>query len=262
MLNPLLVKELRIKARRRDIRAVSIIYILMLSALAFSLFWLASTGSKTLDAEYGRGIFLNFVLALMLAICLICPAFTAGAISSEREWMTFGQLRVTLLRPYQILMGKFVPSLVYILILLLASIPIAILIMSLSGVSLVKAAHCYLIVFAAAFAFSLIGLICSSIYKKTQAAMVATYTIVSLFAFGTAIIPMILTSIFKVNIDQILLDWIVVLSPFHVMFTIMGKGRQFQLAGMASWNVALVVYIAISVIANFIILLRLKRIDS
>jgi len=136
MLNPLLAKELRMQARSKETYAVGGIFILVLSVLAFSLIWEASTGDRTLDAEYGKGMFRAFVVVLMLALFLISPALTVGAISSEREKLTFSQLRVTLLRPRQILVGKAAPSLVYILILLFASLPIAIMIVPLGGISL------------------------------------------------------------------------------------------------------------------------------
>ena len=143
MLNPLLIKEFRMKARGMEAYVVGVIYILVLSALAFGLFWEASSGGRTLDPEYGIKMFIAFVVAMILAVCLICPAFTVGAVSSEREHLTFHQLRITLLKPRQILLGKALPPIIYILVLIIASIPIASLIAPVGGVSLAEIFFCY-----------------------------------------------------------------------------------------------------------------------
>jgi len=262
MLNPLLVKEFRVQTRGWETYAVGTIYILALSALAFSLIWEASTGDRVLDPEYGRGMFLAFVVVLILAICVICPAFTVGAISSERERLTFDQLRVTLLKPHQILMGKVVPPLVYVLILLFASLPVATLMVPAGGVATMELAFCYLIAFISAVAFSLTGLVWSSIYRSTRTSTAMTYAIVGFFTFGTAAAPTALTGVFQVKISRVFLDLCIALNPFHAALSVLGKGRQFRLAGLSSWAIAIAGYLVISVIAVCVALLRFRRMRS
>ncbi len=259
MLNPLLIKELRMQTRGKETYAISGIYILALSVLTFTLIWEASTGDRTLNVEYGKEMFLAFIVVLTLAICLICPAFTVGAISSERERLTFNQLRVTLLKPHQIVLGKAAPALIYILALLFASLPIVILIVPLSGLSLTETALCYMVVLVSALAFSLIGLMCSAVYKNTRASTVMTYSTIGLFMFGTAAAPMILTGVFRMKINRILLDLLIALNPFHAVFNILGKGRQVQIAGLPSWNINIIGYLTISVLAIGVSLLRFHK---
>jgi hypothetical protein len=262
MLNPLLIKEFRIETRGWETYAVGTVYILALSALTFSLIWDASTGERVLDPEYGREMFLAFVVVLILAICLICPAFAVGAISSERERLTFDQLRVTLLKPRQILVGKASLPLIYILILLFASLPVAVLIMPAGGISLMEVVFCYLIAFVSAAAFSLIGLMWSSIYRSTRVSTAMTYAIMGFFTFGTAVVPMILSGVLQVKLNRVLLDLCIALNPFHAVFSVLGKGRQFRLAGLSSWEIAMAGYLIISVIAICVALLRFKRMRS
>lgn len=262
MLNPLLIKEFRVQTRGWETYAVGTIYILALSALTFSLLWEASTGERVPDPEYGSEMFLAFVIVLILAICLICPAFTVGAISSERERLTFEQLRVTLLKPRQILMGKATPPLTYILILLFASLPVATLIVPAGGIPHKEVASCYLIAFISAVAFSLTGLMCSSIYRSTRASTAMTYAIIGFFTFGTAMVPMILSGVFRVRINRVLLDLCTALNPFHAVFSILGKGKQFRLAGLSPWVIAITGYLIISAVAVCVALLRFKRMRS
>ncbi len=244
--------------RGRETYAVGTVYIIALSALAFSLIWEASAGTGTLNPEYGREMFIAFVVVLMLAICLVCPAFTVGAISSERERLTFDQLRVTLLRPHHILIGKAGPALIYVLILLLASLPIAILIIPLGGIRRSEAAACYLIVFLSALAFSLTGLMLSSIYRNTRASTVMTYAITGFFTFGTAALPMILSSVFRVRGNRIIMDLCIALNPFNAVLSVLGKGMRIQMAGLSSWDIAVIGYLALSVASACIALLKFK----
>jgi hypothetical protein len=262
MLNPLLAKELRVQMRGRETYAVGTIYILALSALAFSLIWEVSTGRSALDPEYGKEMFLAFAITLILATCLICPAFTVGAVSSERERLTFDQLRVTLLKPYQILIGKAGPPLIYILILLFASLPVAILIVPAGGISPREVVSCYLIAFIAAAAFSLIGLMWSSIYRSTRPSTVMTYAITGFFTFGTAMVPMILNIVFRLRINRVLLDLVMALNPFHAVFNTLGRGRQIQVAGLSPWVIVIAGYLVISTIAACVALLRFRRMRS
>jgi ABC-2 type transport system permease protein len=262
MLNPLLIKEFRLQTRGWETYAVGTIYVLALSALTFSLFWEVSADDGAQDPGYGKGMFLAFAVVLTLAICLICPAFTVGAISSEREQLTFDQLRVTLLKPHQILIGKAGPTLIYLLILLFASIPIASLIIPAGGISLTEVFLTYLIAFISALTFSLTGLMWSSIYKNTRASTVMTYAIMGFFTFGTAVLPMIVSGVFKLKVNRALLDLCIALNPFHAVFDVFGKGRNLQLAGLSSWNIAIAGYLIISIVAVCIALARFSRMRS
>ena len=260
MLNPLLIKELRMKTRGVEAYAVGVIYIIALSALAFGLFWEASSGGRTLDPEYGIKMFLAFVVAMILAVCLICPAFTVGAVSSERERLTFHQIRVTLLKPRQILLGKALPPIIYILVLIVVSIPVASLIAPVGGVSLAEMFSCYVVAFVSAMAFGLIGLMCSSIYRRTRPSIVMTYSIAGFFLFGTAIIPRIVDGVSRIS--RFLLDLCVSLNPFHAAMSALGRGKQIQLAGLSSWDISIIGYLAISAISACITFLRFRGIRS
>lgn len=262
MLNPLFTKELRLQTRGWETFAVSTIYILALSALAFSLLWEVSIGERVLDSTYGKDMFLAFAVVLILAICLICPAFTVGAISSERERLTFDQLRVTLLKPHQILIGKAGPPIIYISILLFASLPVAYLIIPVGGISSMQVVSCYLIAFISALAFSLTGLMWSSIYKNTRASTVMTYAIAGFFTFGTAMLPVIISGVFKLKINRAILDLCIALNPFNAVFNIFGKGRNFQIIGLSPWIIAIAGYMIVSIISVFIALVRFRSMRS
>jgi ABC-type transport system involved in multi-copper enzyme maturation permease subunit len=259
LLNPLLTKELRTIARSGKMYAIGVILIIALSALTFGLIWEASTTERTLDPEYGRGMFLSFVAVLTLAICLIFPAFTAGAISSERERRTFELLRVTLLKPHQYLVGKMGPVLIYILIILSASLPVAILMLPLGGISTAELIYCYMVTFIPAMAFSLIGLMWSSVFRNTRTSTGVTYAFAGFFIFGTGIVPMILKEAFRAKLNRTLLDLCVSLNPFYAAASILGRTKGIQIAGLSPQSITIAGYLVISLITACIAMLRFKR---
>ena len=251
MLNPLLIKEFRIQARGWKTYAAGVIYISAISALVFGLFWEASSNGKTLDPEYGIDMFFVFAIALILGVCSICPAFTVGAISLECEQDTYDQLRATLLKPYQILIGKALPPIIYILMLMGASLPVVSLIAPVGGISLAEIAACYLIVFISAMTFSLVGLMCSSIFRHTRTSIIVTYSIAGFFLFGTVIIPMIA--------NRVLMDRLIALNPFHAAMSVIGMSKQLQLSGLPSWSILAIVYLIISAASVCITLFRFRQ---
>jgi len=255
MLNPILIKELRIQMRSWKYYAVGTIYILTISGLVFGMIWEASTSKKTLDPEYGKRIFFAFFVVLTLAVCMICPAFTVGAISSEEELLSFDLVRITLLKPRHILSGKLAPVLIYALILLFASLPATLLIMPVSGTSLMEISLCYLIAFISATMFSLIGFMWSSIFRRTRIAAIVAYITTGVFAFGTMVVPTMLSRIFQVRISHILLSLCNALNPFYV---IASKLEGAEKATELITNL-IISYLIISVIVTLVILLRLRR---
>ncbi len=255
MLNPLLTKEFRTLTRSGKIYAIGVIFIIALSALTFGLTWEASTTEKTLDPEYGRAMFLTFFVVLILAICLIFPAFTAGAISSEREQMTFELLRVTLLEPHQYLVGKIGPVFICILILLFASLPAAILMLPLGGISTAELIYCYLVTFAPAMAFSLTGLMWSSVFKNTRTSRAVTYACAGFFIFGTGLVPTILKGVFQTKLHRICVS----LNPFYAAASILGRTKGIRIAYLSPQSITVAGYLIVSLITACIAMLRFRR---
>jgi hypothetical protein len=255
MLNPLLIKELRTLTRSGKMYAIGVTLIITLSALTFGLIWEASTTERTLGPDYGKNMFLIFFVVLILAICMIFPAFAAGAISSEREQMTFDLLRVTLLKPHQYLVGKMGPVLIYILILLSASLPVAILMLPLGGISTAELIYCYLVTFIPAMAFSLIGLMWSSVFRNTRTSTGVTYAFAGFFTLGTGLVPTILKEASQAKLNRICVS----LNPFYAAASILGRTKGIQIAGLSPQSITIAGYLIISLITACIAMLRFRR---
>ena len=178
--NPVTIKELRSRMRGRRAFAVLTLYLLILSAvvsLVYLTFVAGSSvpGGSTAAYSVGKALFAAVVGVQVVLVTFIGPAFTAGAISGERERQTFDLLRTTLLSADSFVLGKLISALSYIFLLVLVSIPIQSIAFLLGGLSLVELVLSQLIILVAAVTYALYGLWCSAAMRSTLAATVATF---------------------------------------------------------------------------------------
>jgi len=193
--NPVVTKELR--GRMRGARTYWLLfgYLLLLSLIFFFWYlgWWSShanamqTGGASASFTAGRMFFKVLFYAQAVMIALITPAFTAGAISVEREQRTFEMLRSTILKPRSIVWGKLASSVSFVVLLLTSSLPLLSLCFLLGGVSPGEVFFAYLLLAGDAFLFGAIGLCWSAYAANTATATVLSYA--TLIAFFVATFP-------------------------------------------------------------------------
>lgn len=195
--NPLLVKELRGRMRGARAFIVLTIYVLLLSCLASIIYYAFSVQSSPSygpnTAELGTAVFSGIVLIELFLVTFITPAFTAGAITGERDRKTFELLRSTLLPARKVVLGKLVAALTYVGLLVLAAVPLEGLAFMLGGAVLEELLVALLILLVTALAFGVIGLFLSSLVRTTLAATLLTY---GLSLLVTVVLPVILFFVF------------------------------------------------------------------
>ena len=116
---------------------------------------------------------------------ILAPAFTAGAISSERENQTLDLLVTTPLSTLGIVVGKLVSALAWVLVLILASVPLMSLVFVFGCVGPEDVLRAYVLLFSLAFGMGAIGLFLSALLRRTQAATVLASVVVLVLALGT-----------------------------------------------------------------------------
>ncbi len=174
-LNPLLTKELR--GRMRGWRAIGVltVYLLVLAGftwLVYALIGLNSNGNDVSNAQLGKVLLGTVVGFQFFFVVLLAPAFTAGIITGEREKQTYDLLMTTLLRPRSIILGKMGAALAWLLLLVLAVLPLGSLAFILGGVAPEEVILSLVVILAATFWYGAIGLFWSSVVKSTIVAVV------------------------------------------------------------------------------------------
>jgi ABC-2 type transport system permease protein len=185
----ILVKELRGRMRGRRTYVVLTLYLLLLAGFSWMIAQQSTSAvqmSGCFDSRFGgfcggssalymsptigRGIFVGLILLLTLVVTLLSPAFTASAISGEREHQTLDLLAATPITSLAIVLGKLVSSLAWIFLLILASIPITALVFVFGGVGPEDLVRAYVILFATAIGLGSIGLFFSALFRRSVAA--------------------------------------------------------------------------------------------
>ncbi len=177
--NPVMVKELRGRMRGRRAFVVLTIYLLAMSGLISLVYAAYASAAATPygpdPSQAGKVVFAVVIGVQGVLVLFIGPAFTAAAITGERERQTYELLQTTLLTPRWFVVGKLMSALSYILLLTVASIPLQSIAFLLGGLSFTELVVGQLLLAVTAVAFALYGLYCSSIMRTTLASSVATF---------------------------------------------------------------------------------------
>jgi ABC-type transport system involved in multi-copper enzyme maturation permease subunit len=124
-----------------------------------------------------RLVNLFFFGQYMLA-SLMAPSFAAGAITGEKERMSYEMLLASPLRPGAIVLGKLFAALCHLGILMICSLPIVMLCLPLGGVSLYEVFAAYFAMIMTVGLFGMISLWASSYFRRTSASLVVSYLMI------------------------------------------------------------------------------------
>ena len=195
------VKELRGRMRGRRAFVIITIHLLLVAGFAWmiqSLMERTFSGgfgsSFSASAEIGRALFIAMLMLLTLIVLVLAPASTAGAISLEREKQTLDLLSTTPISSLAIVLGKLLSALSWILLLLLASIPVTALVFTFGGVGPDDMLRGYAVLLGTALFYGSLGLFVSALVKRTQAATVINLVTVIALTAGTGFIFLFWTS--------------------------------------------------------------------
>jgi len=190
------VKELRGRMRGRRAFAIITIYLLLLGGFALMVEKLVeanfSSGfggqSAFAGAAIGQGVFAALLMLMTLQVAFLAPSSTSGSISLEREKQTLELLIATPISSLAIVLGKLLSALVYVFLLIAASIPLMAVVFVYGGVGPEDVLRGYVVLIATALGLGSFGLLCSSIVKRTTAATAITIFGVLAVTIGTVFV--------------------------------------------------------------------------
>ncbi|WP_312180250.1 ABC transporter permease [Arthrobacter sp.] len=145
----------------------------------------AWVSGETSDA--GQVLFELMVGFVLFFGLLVAPALSANAVNGDRAAGTLAVLQVTLLRPGQLLAGKWLASWVASLGFLLASVPFLIWALALGGVHPGQAAVSLLMLGVELGVVCALGVAVSALANRPLFSIVITYLLVALLSIGTLI---------------------------------------------------------------------------
>jgi ABC-type transport system involved in multi-copper enzyme maturation permease subunit len=190
------VKELRGRMRGRRAFVIITIYLLLLAGFALMIETLVERNYETgfggssafASAAIGQGIFAALLMLMTLQVVFLAPSSTAGAISLEREKQTLELLITTPISSLAIVVGKLLSALVYVFLLIAASIPLMAVVFVYGGVAPEDVVAGYIVLLVSALGLGSFGLLCSSLVKRTTASTAITIFGVLALTIGTVFI--------------------------------------------------------------------------
>jgi ABC-2 type transport system permease protein len=196
--NPVTLKELRSRMRGKRAFAVITVYVLLMSLFTVLLYAIyagsAQTSLSTTGGVLGKLIFGGVLSIELFLVSFIAPAFTAGSISGERERRTYYLLRTTLLPANDLVIGKMVSALAFILLLLVVAIPLQSLAFLMGGVSISEVLLSIELLAITALGYSAVGIFFSATTRRTLTASVLTYAVALMM---TIALPMVALTFFS-----------------------------------------------------------------
>ncbi len=207
------VKELRGRMRGRRAFVILTLYLLFLAGFAWAWELIAERtyansgslfgGSAAFTSSLiGQEIFGALLIIETLLVVFLAPAFTAGAISLEREKQTLDMLAATPISSLAIVIGKLLSALTYVFILIVASIPLTAMVFVFGGVGPEEVLRGYVVLFASAIGLGSLGLFISALMQRTQAATVVTFFGVMALTMGSLFIVLFWTKMAGVAPNQ------------------------------------------------------------
>lgn len=269
-MNPMIRKELRQRMRERRGWLLPSLYLLILGAIvAFTYFAATAENwgvSNVQGATVGVALFLVLSYSQLALLLLMAPIFSAGSITIEKEQRTLAGLLTSLLTSSQIWWGKFVSSILFVLLLLVTGLPVLSMAFAFGGIGpweIFTATVTTVIVLACT---SAIGLYCSSAFRRSVHATAVSYAAVIAISVVTAIIFFVRLQMNSASMSSAH-GWYDIplnirapmyLNPFFFLTASFAPPEQLYPA----WTTCAVVFIAVTVIAVALTVRNLRHIGD
>jgi len=267
-MNPMIRKELRQRMRERRGWILPSLYLVVLGAVvAFAYFLTTLDRGKAIvqGSTVGVVMFLTIAYAQLALLLLMAPIFSAGSITIEKEQKTMSALLTSLLTSEQIWWGKFVSSLLFVLLLLVTSLPVLSMAFAFGGIGPWEVFSATITTVIILAFMNSIGLFCSSAFRRSIHATAVSYATVVALGVVTAILFFVRLQLYESGVahastgswESIPLDIRVpmYLNPFFFLTSSFAPPRQLYPA----WTTCAGVYLGFGVLAVALTLRNLRR---
>ncbi len=195
---PLLAKELVEQASRKRTFILRTVYAALFFAFALLMLWeqvarMERYGGGPLGMlGRGREIFFSIVALQFAGIYFFLPAMMAGVITHEKERDSFTLLLLTDLRPWEIVVQKYISRLIPMLTFLLLSMPLLAVAYAYGGVTSARLWSSVYLMLLACLQVGAVAIFCSAFARSTSGAYMLTYALLAALYFGLPVMDEIL----------------------------------------------------------------------
>jgi ABC-type transport system involved in multi-copper enzyme maturation permease subunit len=195
--NPLIVKDGVSRMRTWRAPLVLTLYLGLLGVFGYAIFILyvlfMTSGGQVGAAQVGATVFTSLAFIQISLISLFAPALAAGAISGERERQTLDVLLVSRVSALGIVWGKLVASVAFMLLLILAALPLFAAVFLFGGIDAEQFLVTQLLTVTTAVSLGATSLFLSAVFRRTLPSTVASYGAAFASLVGTLVVGWLFT---------------------------------------------------------------------
>ncbi|UJF35100.1 ABC transporter permease [Paenibacillus hexagrammi] len=268
MINPVMEKEFRLRMRtvRSPISILVYLFVLSVLALGFAYINMGQLSGGVLSTRTSSELFYFLSGAQLVLISFMTPGLTAGVISGEREKQTLNILLTTQQSSSTIILSKLFSSLSFMLLTVLASMPLYSIVFLYGGVSPWQLLSVFLFYIFTMIVLGTVGVFFSTMFKKTVISVITTYGFV-LFAYGfTALAGLFFAQLSRNGMNEEVLSYFLSVNPMAVLISLMvpeAAGQFFQKhSWLQMWHIFFAAYAIISVLLLWLSIRHLRPITK
>ncbi|MCO6438721.1 MAG: ABC transporter permease subunit [Phycisphaerae bacterium] len=219
--NPILVRVVHGASRRpRHLWLRAAYLAALLVVVLFSLVSSMSGRTGSLS-ELAKGASRTFEFASMAQLALMCflaPVFTAAAITQERDAQTYNILLSTPLTNGQIVLGSLMSRLFFVIVLLLAGLPIFLITMVYGGVTTSQVIESFALSGATAILTGSLAIFVAMMRVGTRSTIFSFYLLIALYLVSVYLLGYYWQPSWMeesaANLDGRRMSWLTPLHPF------------------------------------------------
>lgn len=189
--NPVYLKDLKSNAKGVKFMSLIVSYTTCLSLIVLLGIYAAmhqKNGQLIFNYQNSNQLFTLISSVELGFILFIVPILTSGAIAEEREKQTLDLLLTSKLNSFHIICGKMAYSITSIIILMISCFPICAVITNTGAVPLRQQGQSLLLLIVTAIYIASIGILFSTIMKRTILATMWTYMSIIIGTIGTIVL--------------------------------------------------------------------------
>jgi ABC-type transport system involved in multi-copper enzyme maturation permease subunit len=241
LFGPVLYYDMVRAGRRARHVVMRTFYALLLLFLVSWTYWVMSTGYEVRGGmrpqdlrDFASTTFNTFVVAQFLILCVLTPAYTAGAVAEEKDRRTLEFILATDLRSREIVAGKLASRLANLGMYLLAGLPILSALQFLGGISPVLVLAAFAATAMTVVSLGALGIFQSVRSRKASEAIILTYLTAFAFLVLTAAARVLLifpdvadwpstdTWTSPVQVKDVI-DWVGACNPFVAVYLLLER---------------------------------------
>jgi ABC-type transport system involved in multi-copper enzyme maturation permease subunit len=184
--NPIVTKELRTRMRGWHAFALLTGYLCVIGGLGWIVYDadIGSSGNIVGLGSTGAQVFRALAGVVMATVALVVPGLVGPTISGERERQTLDLLLVTPLGPGRIVLGKLIAALAFVVLLVIACLPLFSVAFLLGGVGIAEVLEVVTFTLVGAITIGALSMLISVLLRRVSSATVVSYLVMLALTVG------------------------------------------------------------------------------